>query len=58
LVYETLSEGLKSKKSHKQPIKESLGRASRATGNFNRTKKPIIEANPMVDRFQKLAGLK
>lgn len=58
LVFETLSEGLKSKKSHKQPIKESLGRASRATGNFNRTKKPIIEANPMVDRFQKLAGLK
>ena len=54
LVYETLSEGLKTKKS---PIKESLGAASKVTGNVN-TKKPIIEADPMVERFKKLAGLK
>ena len=54
LVFETLNEGLKTKKS---PIKESLGSASKATGNF-KTKNPIIAADPMVARFQKLAGLK
>ena len=54
LVYETLNEGLKTKKS---PIKESLGTASKVTGNVN-AKKPIIETDPMVARFQKLAGLK
>jgi hypothetical protein len=54
LVYETLNEGLKTKKS---PIKESLGTASKVTGNVN-TKKPIIETDPMVERFKKLAGLK
>jgi hypothetical protein len=53
LVYETLNEGLKTKKS---PIKESLGTASRASGNIN-TKKPIIKTDPMVERFKKLAGL-
>ena len=55
LVFETLSEGLKAKKV--SPIKESLGTASRVSGNVN-TKKPIIETDPMVARFQKLAGLK
>ncbi len=54
LVFETLKEGLKAKK---KPIRESLGRASKATG-ITRTKKPIIAADPMVDRFQKLAGIK
>ena len=54
LVFETLNEGLKKKKA---PIRESLGSASKATGNF-KTKKPIIAADPMVERFQKLAGLK
>jgi len=55
LVFETLNEGLKAKK--KSPIKESLGTASRVSGNVN-TKKPIIETDPMVERFKKLAGLK
>ena len=55
LVFETLSEGLKAKKV--SPIKESLGTASRVSGNVN-TKKPIIETDPMVERFKKLAGLK
>lgn len=55
LVFETLSEGLKAKK--KSPIVESLGAASRVSGNVN-TKKPIIETDPMVERFKKLAGLK
>ena len=55
LVFETLSEGLKAKKV--SPIKESLGTASRVSGNVN-TKKPIIETDPMVERFKKLAGIK
>ena len=55
LIFETLSEGLKSKRT---PIRESLGSASKATGNFKRTKNPIIATDPMVARFQKLAGLK
>ena len=55
LVFETLSEGLKEKK--RPMIKESLGAASRVSKNTN-NKKPIIETNPMVARFQKLAGLK
>jgi len=55
LIFETLSEGLKSKR---KPIRESLGSASKATGNFKRTKNPIIKTDPMVARFQKLAGLK
>ena len=55
LIFETLSEGLNSKR---KPIRESLGSASKATGNFKSTKKPIIKTDPMVARFQKLAGLK
>jgi hypothetical protein len=55
LIFSTLSEGLNNKK---KQIRESLGSASKATGNFTKKKKPIIEANPMVERFQKLAGLK
>ena len=54
LVFETLNEGLKAKKT---TIKESLGSASRVSGNVN-TKKPIVETDPMVERFKKLAGLK
>ena len=54
LVFETLNEGLKTKKS---PIKESLGSASRVSRSVN-AKKPIIETDPMVARFQKLAGIK
>jgi undecaprenyl pyrophosphate synthase len=53
LVFETLSEGLKTKKS---PIKESLGMASKIVGTTN-SKQPIIESDNMVARFQKLAGI-
>jgi hypothetical protein len=54
LVFETLSEGLKSKK---KPIRESLGRASKSLGT-TKSKNPIVEADPMVSRFQRLAGIK
>ena len=55
LVFETLSENLKAKK--KSNIRESMGFASKATGGAKRTRKPIIETDPMVARFQKLAGI-
>ena len=54
LVFETLSENLKAKKSN---LRESMGFASKATGGTKRTRKPIIETDPMVARFQKLAGI-
>ena len=53
LIYETLSEGLKVKKS---TIKENLGRASKAT-TIPSTKKPIVESNDVFARMQKLAGI-
>ena len=55
LVFETLSEGFVEKKA---PMNESLlrGSASKATGVT--TKKPIIESNDQVARWQKLAGIK
>lgn len=54
LVYETLSEGLKAKKS---TIRENLGRASKST-TVPTTKKPIMESNDVFARMQKLAGIK
>jgi len=53
LVYETLSEGLKSKTNR---ISENLGSASKGIGT-TKTKQPIVESNEMVARFQKLAGI-
>ena len=55
LVFETLSEGMTAKKA---PMNESLihGGASKAAGVA--AKKPIIEANDQVTRWQKLAGIK
>ena len=55
LVFETLSEGMTAKKA---PMNESLihGGASKAAGVA--TKKPIMEANDQVTRWQKLAGIK
>jgi len=54
LIYETLNEGLKTKKSN---IKENLGRASKAT-TVPTTKKPIVESNDVFARMQKLAGIR
>jgi len=55
LIFETLNEGMVAKTA--APIKESLGRASKAAGNAP-TKQPIMEIDPQVARWQKLAGLK
>jgi hypothetical protein len=55
LVFETLSEGFKEKKS---PVNESMlrGSASKASGVV--AKKPIMEVNDQFARWQKLAGIK
>jgi hypothetical protein len=55
LVFETLSEGFKEKKS---PVNESLlrGSASRAAGVAD--KKPILEVNDQYALWQTLAGIK
>ena len=57
LVYETLLQGLNTVKTDtKQAIKESKSFASKAVGVA--TKQPVVETNDMVNRFQKLAGIK
>jgi len=58
LVYETLLQGLNSEKTYtkRQAIKESKSFASKAVGVS--TKQPVVETNDMVNRFQKLAGIK
>jgi hypothetical protein len=55
LVFETLSEGFKEKKSS---VNESMlrGSASKVTGVVE--KKPIMEVNDQFTRWQKLAGIK
>ena len=55
LIFETLNEGMVSKTA--TPIRENLGRASKASGNAP-AKQPIMEVDPQVARWQKLAGLR
>jgi len=55
LIFETLNEGMVSNAT-KTPIKESLGSASKPAGVAK--KAPIMEIDPQVARWQKLAGLK
>jgi hypothetical protein len=55
LIFETLNEGMVSNPT-KNPIKESLGSASKAAGVAQ--KAPIMEIDPQVARWQKLAGIK
>lgn len=54
LVFETLSEGLE-RVSTKELVRESKGFASKTIGSS--PKQPVVDTNPMVDRFKKLAGL-
>ena len=57
LVFETLTESFKATTAKKNPIKESLGSASKTIGTAT-PKQPIIEANEAFTRMQRLAGLK
>lgn len=56
-IYSTLVESFcrETKKSTKKVLKEHRGSASRAAGNS--TAAPIVEVDPMVQRFQQLAGI-
>jgi hypothetical protein len=54
LVFETLQEGLE-KVVKKELVRENKGFASKAIGSS--PKQPVVDTNPMVDRFKKLAGL-
>jgi len=60
LVFESLSSSLAKKETEKNPIKESLGFASKASGiiagSTNRSN--VIDSDAQVDRWAKLAGLK
>lgn len=61
-VYKTLNKGLKSK-INKNPLRENRGIASRAIGNGNKfrreiIKEQIISTDPVIERMQKLAGIK
>lgn len=58
IIFETLSEGIENKLS-KPAVNESVkrGMASKVTQVVTENKKPIIEIDPMVARWQKLAGL-
>jgi len=55
LVFETLSESVTAKK---EVVKENLGSASRAAGVAQTVKAPIVDVDPQVARWQKLAGIK
>jgi hypothetical protein len=55
LVFQTLSESVTAKK---EVVKENLGSASRAAGVAQTVKAPIVDVDPQVARWQKLAGIK
>jgi len=57
LVFETLTESLKTTTVKKNPIKESLGSASKTISTAT-PKQPIIEVNDAFTRMQQLAGLR
>jgi hypothetical protein len=54
LVFETLNESFNTTKTQ---IKENLGLASKPTGTIKRIN-DVVEVDPMVSRFKKLAGIK
>jgi len=57
LVFETLTESFKATVAKKNPIKESLGSASKTISTAT-PKQPIIESNEAFARMQRLAGLR
>jgi len=57
VIYETLNEGMTSKTVKTSMASEIKGSASKATGFISESKQPIVEVDPMVARWQKLAGI-
>jgi len=58
VIFETLNEGMTSKTVKTSMANEIKGSASKATGFISESKQPIVEVDPMVARWQKLAGIK
>ena len=58
VIFETLNEGMVSKTVKTSMMNEIKGSASKATGFISESKQPIVEVDPMVARWQKLAGIK
>jgi len=58
VIFETLNEGMASKTQKPSFINEIKSSASKATGFISESKQPIVEVDPMVARWQKLAGIK
>ena len=55
-MFETINEGLKVKTT-KRISENMVGSASKSLRTPKTTKKPILETDDMVSRFQKLAGI-
>jgi hypothetical protein len=58
LIFETLNEGMASKTVKSSMMNEIKSSASKSTGFISESKQPIVEVDPMVARWQKLAGIK
>ena len=58
VIFETLNEGMTSKTVKTSMMNEIKSSASKATGFISESKQPIVEVDPMVARWQKLAGIK
>lgn len=58
VIFETLNEGMVSKTIKSSMMNEIKSSASKATGFISESKNPIVEVDPMVTRWQKLAGIK
>jgi hypothetical protein len=58
VIFETLNEGMVTKTTKTSMANEIKASASKATGFISESKQPIVEVDPMVARWQKLAGIK
>ena len=58
VIFETLNEGMVSKTAPTSMMNEIKSSASKATGFITENRNPIVEVDPMVARWQKLAGIK
>lgn len=58
LIFETLNEGMAAKTSKTSMMNEIKSSASKSTGVILENRRPIVDVDPMVARWQKLAGIK
>lgn len=58
LIFETLNEGMTAKTSKTSMMNEIKSSASKSTGVILENRRPIVDVDPMVARWQKLAGIK